>query len=107
MILVSSAVNFRFRVITECLFVEALSKVNPNLFVSIFPVYGITPNTPIDPMTGMPIEPGMQPGVPGAPGTASMDLGKPVMEPNTDGVRGGGATEASGKAAEMPKGGQI
>ena len=65
------------------------------------------PNTPIDPMTGMPIEPGMQPGVPGAPGTASMDLGKPVMEPNTDGVRGGGATEASGKAAEMPKGGQI
>jgi hypothetical protein len=65
------------------------------------------PNTPIDPMTGMPIEPGMQPGVPGAPGTAGMDLGKPVMEPNTDGVRGGGATEASGKAAEMPKGGQI
>jgi hypothetical protein len=65
------------------------------------------PNTPIDPMTGMPIEPGMQPGVPGAPGTAGMDLGKPVMEPNTDGVRDGGATEASGRAAEMPKGGQI
>jgi hypothetical protein len=41
-------------------------------------------------------------------------LGKPVMEPNTDGVKGGGATEADGRAAEldtsitrMPKGGQI
>ena len=62
------------------------------------------PNIPIDPTTGMPIE----------PGTASMDLGAPVMEPNMDGVTGGGATEASGKAAEldtsatkMPKGGEI
>ena len=61
------------------------------------------PNAPIDPATGMPIEPG-----------ARMDLGKPVMEPNTDGVRDGGATEADGKAAEldssitkMPKGGVI
>ena len=61
------------------------------------------PNAPIDPATGMPIEPGAQ-----------MDLGQPVMEPNTDGVKDGGATEADGKAAEldssitkMPKGGVI
>ena len=62
------------------------------------------PNIPVDPATGMPIE----------PETASMDLGAPVMEPTMDGVTGGGATEASGKAAElntsvtkMPKGGEI
>ena len=62
------------------------------------------PSIPIDPMTGMPMD----------PNAPSMDLGKPVMEPNTDGVKGGGATEADGKAAEldtsiarMPKGGQI
>ena len=62
------------------------------------------PSIPIDPMTGMPMD----------PNAPSMDLGKPVMEPNTDGVKGGGATEADGRAAEldtsitkMPKGGQI
>ena len=62
------------------------------------------PSIPVDPMTGMPIDPNAPMG----------DLGKPVMEPNTDGVKGGGATEADGKAAEldtsitrMPKGGQI
>jgi hypothetical protein len=62
------------------------------------------PSIPVDPMTGMPMDPNAPMG----------DLGKPVMEPNTDGVKGGGATEADGKAAEMntsitrmPKGGQI
>jgi len=62
------------------------------------------PSIPVDPATGMPIDP-----------NASMgDLGAPVMEPNTDGVKGGGSTEADGKAAEMntsitkmPKGGEI
>ena len=62
------------------------------------------PSIPVDPATGMPIDP-----------NASMgDLGAPVMEPNTDGVKGGGSTEADGKAVEMdtsitkmPKGGQI
>jgi hypothetical protein len=34
-----------------------------------------------------------------------MDLGQPVMEPNLD--TQGAATEASGKIAEMPKGGEI
>jgi len=60
------------------------------------------PNAPVDPMTGMPLE----------PGTAGMDLGQPVMEPNTDSA--GAATEADGSAAEldtsavkMPKGGEI
>ena len=53
------------------------------------------PNIPVDPATGMPIE----------PGTTAMDLGQPVMEPNLDAQ--GKATEASGKIAEMPKGGEI
>jgi hypothetical protein len=53
------------------------------------------PSIPVDPTTGMPIE----------PGTAAMDLGQPVMEPNLDSQ--GAATEASGKIAEMPKGGEI
>ena len=48
-------------------------------------------------MTGMPLEPG-QP-------SAGMDLGQPVMEPNADAQ--GAATEADGKIAEMPKGGEI
>jgi len=61
------------------------------------------PNQPIDPQTGLPLDQ-----------TSQMNLGKPVMEPNTDGVTGGGATEADGSAAElntditkMPKGGVI
>ena len=53
------------------------------------------PNTPVDPTTGMPL----------GPETAGMDLGQPVMEPNIDAQ--GAATEASGKIAEMPKGGEI
>jgi len=61
------------------------------------------PNQPIDPQTGLPLDQ-----------TSQMNLGKPVMEPNTDGVTDGGATEADGSAAElntditkMPKGGVI
>jgi hypothetical protein len=52
------------------------------------------PNAPVDPMTGMPLDQ-----------IAQMDLGKPVMEPNLDAQ--GAATEADGKIAEMPKGGEI
>ena len=59
------------------------------------------PSQPIDPQTGMPLDQGM-------------DLGQPVIEPSLDGMQGGGATEADGKAAEMdtstvkmPKGGVI
>ena len=62
------------------------------------------PSIPIDPETGMPMDPNAPMG----------DLGDPVMEPNTDGVKGGGATKADGKAVEMdtsitkmPKGGEI
>ncbi len=53
------------------------------------------PNAPVDPMTGMPL----------GPETAQMDLGQPVMEPNIDAQ--GAATQASGRIAEMPKGGEI
>ena len=53
------------------------------------------PSAAVDPSTGMPLE----------PETAGMDLGQPVMEPNLDAQ--GAATEASGKIAEMPKGGEI
>jgi len=53
------------------------------------------PNVPVDPATGMPL----------GPETAGMDLGQLVMEPNIDAQ--GAATEASGKIAEMPKGGEI
>ena len=45
------------------------------------------PNAPVDPETGQPLD------------TASMDLGKPQMEPEVD----GSATEAP----ELPKGGEI
>ena len=51
----------------------------------------------IDPTTGMPIGAEQQP--------LGMDLGQPVMEPNLDAQ--GAATEADGKAVEMPKGGEI
>jgi hypothetical protein len=46
----------------------------------------------IDPETGMPYQ-----------DDASMNLGKPVMEPEVD----GSATEVDGSAVEMPKGGEI
>jgi hypothetical protein len=62
------------------------------------------PNAPVDPMTGLPLD----------QTSAGMDLGQPVMEPNTDGATGGGATVADGKSVEMntsiakmPKGGEI
>ena len=48
----------------------------------------VDPMAPVDPETGQPVD-----------GAASMDLGKPVMEPEAD----GSATEAP----EMPKGGEI
>jgi hypothetical protein len=53
------------------------------------------PNVPVDPMTGMPLEPGQQP--------AGMDLGQPVMEPEVN----ASATEVNAKVAEIPKGGEI
>jgi hypothetical protein len=56
------------------------------------------PTIPVDPMTGMPMDPN-------APPTPGMDLGKPVMEPNIDSQ--GNATKADGKIAELPKGGEI
>ena len=52
------------------------------------------PSQPIDPQTGLPLDQ-----------TSQMDLGQPVMEPNTD--RQGDATVADGKIVEMPKGGEI
>jgi hypothetical protein len=52
------------------------------------------PSIPVDPTTGMPMDQ-----------TSQMDLGQPVMEPNIDSQ--GAATQASGKIAEMPKGGEI
>ena len=59
------------------------------------------PNAPVDPATGLPLQPGM-------------DLGQPVMEPTLDNVSDGGATEVNAKSAEMnvgavkmPRGGEI
>ena len=52
------------------------------------------PNIPVDPATGMPLDQ-----------TSQMDLGQPVMEPNIDAQ--GASTQANGKIAEMPKGGEI
>ena len=48
------------------------------------------PSIPVDPETGLPLDQGV----------AGMDLGAPVMEPNLDGSKDGGATE-------LPKGGEI
>ena len=48
------------------------------------------PSIPVDPETGMPLD----------PGAAGMDLGAPVMEPNLDGAKDGGRTQ-------LPKGGEI
>jgi hypothetical protein len=62
------------------------------------------PNAPVDPQTGLPLD----------QSAAQMDLGAPIMEPNTDGATMGGSTEVSGASAEpntsvtkMPKGGTI
>ena len=51
------------------------------------------PNAPIDPNTGMPMD----------PSTTGMNLGQPVMEPDINAK----VTEPNAKAAEMPKGGEI
>jgi len=56
------------------------------------------PTIPVDPTTGIPMDPN-------APPTPGMDLGKPVMEPNIDSQ--GNATQVDGKIAEIPKGGEI
>ena len=56
------------------------------------------PTIPVDPTTGMPMDPN-------SPPTPGMDLGKPVMEPNIDSQ--GNATQVDGKIAELPKGGEI
>ena len=64
------------------------------------------PNAPIDPATGMPVQPGAEVG---AGGQAGMDLGEPVMEPSLDSQ--GAATELTGveppAAPKIPKGGEI
>jgi hypothetical protein len=52
------------------------------------------PNTPIDPATGMPLDQ-----------TASMDLGKPIIEPDLESQSAD--VKVSGKEMEMPKGGAI
>jgi hypothetical protein len=52
------------------------------------------PSIPVDPATGMPMDP-----------NAQMDLGQPVMEPDLrSDIK---ATEVNAKAVEMPKGGEI
>jgi len=60
------------------------------------------PSIPVDPTTGMPLE----------PDAAEMDLGKPVVEPDLNVA--GSATEVNGRAAELdtratkiPSGGEI
>jgi len=53
------------------------------------------PSIPVDPATGMPLE----------PETAGMDLGQPIMEPDLrSDVK---VTQVDTKAVEMPKGGEI
>jgi hypothetical protein len=52
------------------------------------------PSIPVDPATGMPMDP-----------NAQMDLGQPVMEPDLRADEK--TTEINAKAAEMPKGGEI
>jgi hypothetical protein len=52
------------------------------------------PSIPIDPATGMPMDP-----------NAQMDLGQPVMEPDL--AADAKATQVDTKAVEMPKGGEI
>ena len=60
------------------------------------------PNIPIDPNTGMPMQPGMDGGMQSQPG---MDLGQPVMEPDLQSQAN--ATQVNVKPVEMPKGGEI
>jgi len=67
------------------------------------------PNVPIDPATGMPMQPGEPGAEVGLDGQAGMDLGQPVMEPGLDSQ--GAATEVPEMkppaAPKIPKGGEI
>ena len=75
---------------TDIEIIEQNSMIKKEIEEGIIP----DPSQPIDPQTGLPLDQ-----------TSQMDLGQPVMEPNTD--RQGDATVADGKIAEMPKGGEI
>jgi len=71
---------------TETEIIEIDKQIDKEIKDGILP----DPNAPIDPNTGLPIE----------PGAASMDLGAPINEPNIDNQ--GAATEV-----KPPKGGEI
>ena len=75
---------------TDIEIIEQNSMIKKEIEEGIIP----DPSQPIDPQTGLPLDQ-----------TSQMDLGQPVMEPNTD--KQGDATVADGKIAEMPKGGEI
>jgi len=75
---------------TDIEIIEQDSMIKKEIEKGIIP----DPSQPIDPQTGLPLDQ-----------TSQMDLGQPVMEPNTD--KQGDATVADGKIAEMPKGGEI
>lgn len=75
---------------TDIEIIEQNSMIKKEIEEGIIP----DPSQPIDPQTGLPLDQ-----------TPQMDLGQPVMEPNTD--KQGDATVADGKIAEMPKGGEI
>jgi len=60
------------------------------------------PSIPVDPATGMPMQPGVDTGMQPQPG---MDLGQPVMEPDLQSQAK--ATQINAKPVEMPKGGEI
>ena len=75
---------------TDIEIIEQDSMIKKEIEEGIIP----DPSQPIDPQTGLPLDQ-----------TSQMDLGQPVMEPNTD--KQGDATVADGKIAEMPKGGEI
>ena len=75
---------------TDIEIIEQDSMIKKEIQKGIIP----DPSQPIDPQTGLPLDQ-----------TSQMDLGQPVMEPNTD--KQGDATVADGKIAEMPKGGEI
>ena len=71
---------------TETEIIEIDKQIDKEIKDGILP----DPNAPIDPNTGLPIE----------PGAAGMDLGAPINEPNID--KQGAATEV-----KPPKGGEI
>ena len=83
-----SAYHVRTKVLkqTETEIIEIDKQIDKEIKDGILP----DPNAPIDPNTGLPIE----------PGAAGMDLGAPINEPNIDNQ--GAATEV-----KPPKGGEI